>query len=431
VNITADCAKINHKLTVPSFMLRTHKIRLDPNVSQSVYLARACGTARFAWNWALARWQAQYAAHRANSLLPKPSEGALRRELNALKREQFPWMLEVTKCAPQEAIINLGKAYQNWFASLSGKRRGPKVRAPQFKKKGRRDSFKCSAGTFEVDGSRLRIPNLGWVSMRETLRFTGKLVSLTVSRTAHAWFAAVTVETDETPVRSESQAAVGVDLGLKALAMLSDGTAVAGPRALGSLLQRLRRLSRAHSRKQKGSANRRKSAQRLARLHWRIANVRSDALHQLTHRLTRDYGFIAIEDLNVAAMLRNRHLARPIADAGFGEFRRQLEYKAAQRGVRVEVVDRWFPSSKTCGDCASVNEALTLPDRFWVCRACGATHDRDVNAAKNILKEGLRQLTQTQVTVPGAGMSVCGEGSAGSGRKTRTKLASMKQTVQA
>jgi len=409
-------------------MLRTHKIRLNPNPTQASHLARACGVARFAWNWALARWQAQYEAHRANPALPKPSEGALRRELNALKRAEFQWMLEVTKCAPQEAIINLGTAYKNWFASLSGKRRGPKVRAPQFKKKGRRDSFKCSAGTFDIDACRIRIPNLGWVRMRETLRFSGRPVSVTVSRTADAWFAAITVETGDTPVRCESQAAVGVDLGIKALATLSDGTTVEGPKALAALLARLRRLSRAHSRKQRGSANRRKSAQRLARLHWRITNVRSNALHQLTHRLTATCGFVAIEDLNVKGMLGNRRLARQIADAGFGEFRRQLEYKAAQRGVVVEVVDRWYPSSKTCSVCGGVNETLTLSDRFWVCTACGATHDRDLNAARNILAEGIRSAT---LTVPGAGMSVCGEEGAGSSRKTRTKPASMKQTVQA
>ncbi|KWA83775.1 transposase [Burkholderia ubonensis] len=409
-------------------MLRTHKIRLVPTDAQVNHLARACGVARFAWNWALARWQAQYEAHRLNPALAKPNEGALRRELNALKRTEFPWMLEVTKCAPQEAIINLGKAYQNWFGSLSGKRRGPKVHAPQFKKKGQRDSFKCSAGTFDVDASRIRIPNLGWVRMRESLRFAGRPVSVTVSRTAHAWFAAITLETEDTPARCESQAAVGVDLGLKALATFSDGTEVQGPKALGTLLQRLRRLSRAHSRKEKGSANRRKSAQRLARLHWRISNVRQDALHKLTHRLTANYGFMAIEDLNVKGMLSNRRLARHIADAGFGEFRRQLEYKAAQRGTLVEVVDRWYPSSKRCSACGAIHEALTLADRAWGCGACGVVHDRDLNAARNLLAEGIR-LAAT-ISVPGAGMTVCGEEGSGSGRKTRTKPASMKQTVK-
>lgn len=395
-------------------MLRTHKIRLDPNGAQIVYLTRACGVARFAWNWALTEWKRQYDAHKADPSLPKPTEGALRRQLNTVKREQFPWMLEVTKCAPQEAIINLGTAYKNWFESLSGNRKGQKVRAPQFKKKGRRDSFKVSSGEFRVDGCRLRIPSLGWVRMRESLRFSGRPISLTVSRTAHAWFAAVTIDTDDVPAMSESQAVVGVDLGVKTLAVLSDGTVEAGPKALDALLARLRRLSRAHSRKQKGSANRRKSAQRLARLHWRIECRRNDALHKLTDRLTRDYSRIAVEDLNVRGMMANSRIARHIADACFGEFRRQLEYKAAQRGVTVVVVDRWFPSSKMCSACGAIKTDLTLADRRWTCADCGAEHDRDLNAAKNILAASYA-------------VSACRAEGAGSGRKIGTKPAAVKQ----
>lgn len=384
-------------------MLRVHKIRLDPTAAQAEHFARACGTARFAWNWALAEWQRQYTAHQLDATLPRPSEGALRKQLNAIKREQFPWMLEVTKSAPQEAIRALGRAYNNWFASLSGKRKGPKLRAPRFKKKFQHDAFKFDE-KFAVDGCRIRIPNLGWVRMRESLRFPGALKGATVTRTAHAWFVAILVDTDVLPERSKSHAVVGVDLGIKALATFSDGTpAVAGPKALSGLLQRLRRLSRAHSRKQKGSANRRKSAQRLARLHYRISCIRQNALHQLTHRLTRDYAVVCIEDLHVKGLLRNRKLARHIADAGLGEFRRQLEYKAAQRGVMVSVVDRWYPSSKTCSACGALNDGLALSERRWVC-TCGAEHDRDGNAAVNIEREGLRLLSAGLESItPGAG----------------------------
>lgn len=388
-------------------MLRVHKIRLVPNVAQESYFLRACGTSRFAWNWALTEWRRQYEAHKLDTAQPKPSEGALRKQLNAIKREQFPWMMEVTKCAPQEAIRALGTAYHNWFSSLSGKRKGLKVNAPRFKKKGQRDSFKFDE-KFAVDGPRIRIPNLGWVRMREPLRFRGSLKGATVSRTAHAWFVAILVDTDDIATRTESQRAVGIDVGVKALATLSDGSPpVLGPKALGVLLQRLRRLSRAHSRKQKGSTNRKKSAQRLARLHWRIACVRNDALHKLSDRLTRDYAWLAIEDLNVKGLLANRRLARHVGDAGFGELRRQLEYKAAQRGVQLVVVDRWYPSSKTCSECGTVNEALTLGDRHWVCTACGVKHDRDSNAAKNILAESIRLMA------PGAGVAVCGDVSSG------------------
>lgn len=396
-------------------MLRTHKIRLDPNRAQATYFVRACGTARFAWNWALNEWDRQYAAHKADSSCPKPSEAALRRQLNAIKREQFAWMFEVTKCAAQEAVINLGRAFKNWFDSMAGKRKGPKMGRPRLKKKGRHDSFKVSSGKFCVEGSRLCIPKLGWVRMRESLRFPGRAVSLTVSRTADAWFAAITVETDGAPARCESQAAVGVDLGVKTLAVFSDDRPdVAGPKAMAVLLGRLRRASRAHSRKAKGSANRRKSARQIGRLHWQISCRRSDALHKLTDLLTREYTWVAIEDLNVRGMMGRRNLARHIADAGFGEFRRQLEYKAAMRGVTVAVVSRWLPSSKTCSECAVVNEALALSDRRWTCAGCGAEHDRDKNAAKNILAASWA-------------VSACGADSSGPGRTTGTKLSASKQ----
>lgn len=415
----------------------THKIRLNPNQEQAVHLARACGVARFAWSWALAEWTKQYEAHKVDPSLPKPSSLSLCRQLNAIKREQFPWMLEVSKCAPERAIVNLGEAYKNWWSSLSGKRKGPKVQAPTFKKKGKcRDSFKLSVGQFgiktddESENSRLRIPNLGLVRMRESLRFSGKLVSCTVSRTAHCWYAAITVDTEDLPALCKSQAAVGVDLGVSTLATLSSGQTITGPKALGQLLQRLRRLGRAHSRKAKGSANRRKSAQRLARLHWRICNIRNDANHKMTHGLTRDHAWVAIEDLNVKGMLANGKLARHLADASFGEVRRQLQYKAAMRGVQLVMVDRFYPSSKTCSACGWVKQDLTLSERSWTCSSCGASHDRDLNAAKNILAQSLRDAhAQGQVdeTAVGQTVTACGEEGSGRRRKASVKPASAKQ----
>jgi putative transposase len=411
-------------------MLRSHKIRLNPNQAQAVYFAKACGTARFAWNWALAEWEPQYEAWKTDPSLPKPSEGSLRRQLNAVKREQFGWMLEVTKCAPQEAIIALGAAFKNWFDSLSGKRPGPKMGRPDFKKKGKcRDAFKIHGNVVSVEGCRIRIPLLGWVRMRESLRFGGQVKSCTVSRTANCWLISVTVQTDSTPVRTENQGAVGVDLGLSHLAVMSSGAKVEGPKALQLLLGRLKRLSRAHSRKIKGSANRKKSALRLARLHWRISNVRGDALHKLSHALTRDHDWVAIEDLNVKGMLGNQHLARHIADAGWAEFRRQLEYKALQRGVTLAVVERFFPSSKTCSDCDYVNQDLTLADRTWTCPCCRAVHDRDLNAAKNILKRSIADAMAAadKQTAGGAPGAACGEEGSGLRRKTKAKPASVKQ----
>lgn len=391
-------------------MIIAHKIALDPNNVQATYFARAAGTARFAYNWALAEWKRQYEAWNLDNSLPKPSQAALRRQLNAIKREQFPWMLEVTKNAPQMAIIQLGDAFKNFFAGRS--------RYPQFRKKGVHDRFTLTNDQFSIDGSRIRIPNLGWVRMCEPLRFTGKIMSATVSRVADRWFVSITVDTqNDLPLpKAENQGAVGVDLGVSALATLSTGETITGPRPHKALLNRLRRLSRSLSRKQKGSANRKKAKAKLARLHARIANIRADALHKLTSDLTSRFRTIGIEDLNVRGMVKNRHLSRSIADMGFFEFRRQLEYKSLRRGGQVVVAERFFASSKTCSACGHRLDALPLSVREWACPACGVIHDRDVNAATN-----LKNLAVSST------VSACGEEGAGRCLVAAVKPASVKQ----
>jgi putative transposase len=365
---------------------------------------------RFAYNWALAEWQRQYEAHKADASLPKPSQMALRRQLNSIKAEQFPWMLEVTKNAPQMAIIQLGAAFKNFFAG--------RAKYPKFRKKGLHDRFSLTNDQFGIDASRIRIPNLGWVRMRETLRFAGKILSATVSRVADRWFVSITVDIPDDLLRpkAENQGAVGVDLGVSALATLSTGESIAGPKAHKALLCRLQRLSRWLSRKVKGSENRKKAKVKLSRLHARIGNIRNDGLHQLTTNLTRRFHTISIEDLNVKGMVKNRHLSRAVSDMGFFEFRRKLDYKAAQRGGMIVVADRWYPSSKTCSGCGHKLETLTLSVREWTCPECGSIHDRDVNAAIN-----LKNLAVSST------VSACGEEGSGSGRKTRTKPASVKQ----
>ena len=401
-------------------MLRAHKIALDPNNAQATHLARACGVARFAYNWALAEWTRQYEAWKADNSLPRPNQMALRRQLNAIKRSEFPWMLEVTKCAPQLAIMQLGEAFRNFFAK--------RAKYPRFRKKGIHDRFSISNDQFQIEGRRIRIPNLGWVRMREALRFRGKIVSATISRVADRWFASICVSVSDTDhaaslnlrsiPQAESQGAVGVDLGVSALATLSTGEVISGPKALACLLPRLRRLSRSVARKQKGSANRKKARLKLARYYARIANIRADALHKLTTDLTRRFELIGIEDLNVKGMLSNRHLSRSVSDMGFFEFRRQLDYKARDTGSLVVMADRWFASSKTCSDCGWKLEELPLSVRSWTCPNCGAEHDRDVNAAKN-LKEYAVSST----------VSACGEEGSDQGRKFLVKPASMKQEV--
>ncbi len=394
-------------------MLIAHKIALDPNNVQATYLAKAAGTARFAYNWALAAWQKQYDAWKVDNNLPKPSQAALRRELNAIKREQFPWMLEVTKNAPQMAIIQLGEAFKNFFAG--------RARYPQFRKKGVNDRFSLTNDQFSIDSSRIRIPHLGWVRMRESLRFAGKIMSATISRVAGRWFVSITVDTQGLShlPKAENQGAVGVDLGVSELATLSTGESpVTGPKAHTALLKRLQRLSRSLSRKKKGSQNRKKAKAKTAKLHARISNIRKDALHQLTTDLTRRFHTVGIEDLNVQGMLGNHHLARCISDMSFFEFRRQLEYKAEMRGGMVVVADRWFASSKLCSVCGRKNEALRLSVREWACHECGTHHDRDLNAAINLKNYAVSST-----------VSACGEEGADPRRKTLVKPASVKQEV--
>ena len=434
-------------------MMIAHKIELAPNNRQATYFEKAAGCARKAYNWALAEWNRQYDAHRLDNSLPKPNEAALRKALNAIKREQFPWMYEVTKCAPQMAIKQLGQAFANYFAMLRKIKAGeikPQKRKkkrkdgkpdgyPCFRRKGLDDRFTVSNDQFSLDGSRIRIPNLGWVRMRERLRFAGKPMSATISKRGGRWFVSICVETEHSPRRpAENQGAGGADFGLKADVTLSTGEVIKGPKPHKALLVRMRRLSRSLSRKQRvtvevkqpdgttktvkrDSKNRAKAKLKLAKLHKRIADIRGDFIHKTTTELTRRFHTLGIEDLNVRGMMKNHHLARSIADVSFFEIRRQLEYKAAMRGAQIVVADQWFPSSKQCSACGYKMAEMSLKVRRWQCPCCAAEHDRDVNAAIN-LKNMAESLAAT----------ACGEVSAGLGcaeRRTQSETASMKQEV--
>jgi putative transposase len=275
------------------------------------------------------------------------------------------------------ARLQLGDAFKNFFAH--------RARYPTFRKKGRDDRFSLSNDQFRVEDKRIHIPKLGWVRMCERLRFAGHIVAATVSRSAGRWYASITVDSPDLRLpQAENQGVVGVDLGVSTLATLSTGETWNGPKALRSLLDRLRHLSRALSRKVNGSRNRAKAKARLAKLHARIGNVRRDSLHQLSTSITRRFHTIGIEDLNVKGMLSNSRLARAIADMGFYELRRQLEYKATWRGAKVVVAERWYPSSKTCCCCGYKLETLALGVRQWRCPVCGTEHERDLNAAINL-----------------------------------------------
>lgn len=388
----------------------THKIELKPNPLQEAWFRQCVGAARFAFNWALGEWQRQYAAGE------KPNEAALRRQFNAIKPVEFPWILDLPKSVPQQAIKNVGRGYQRFFKKQS--------KFPRFKKRGVHDAARLDngPGTFQCEGAKIRLPKIGWVRMRETLRFDGQPLSATLSREADRWFISIPVEINQPEPVCESQAAVGVDLGVSTAVTLSNGEKIDSPKPLKKALRRLKRLSRQHSRKQEGSNNRRKSARKLAKLHARIAHVRQDFLHKTTTDLVRRFGLIGIENLHVRGMMANPKRARAIADIGFYEFRRQLEYKAALSGGTIVVVDRWFPSSKTCSVCGVVAESMPLSVRNWTCVHCDADHDRDINAAKNIQRNAL-------ATASWAERQACGEEGADRSRKTSVKPASVKQEI--
>lgn len=366
---------------------RAHKIRLNPTPAQEQYFRQAAGNARFAWNWAVALLR-----EARNAGVNLPLVGDLKTVFNWIKREQFPFIMDTTKCAPEQAFADLKHALANYFNDIkkrkNGKRRkdGTCVGFPRFKsrKKGY-GSFYLSNDTFTVDGYWIKVPKLGWVNMTEPLRFQGKIMSARISERAGYWFVSIHVHLPDSP-RTAPVRVLGVDVGITALAGDSDGEMVENQKHLAAAHTKLRRLNRWLARKRKGSQNWHKAKRTLARLHLRIANLRADAIHKLTTRLAAKASVIALETLNVAGMLKNHTLARAIADAAFSEIVRQLRYKAG----RVVCVDPFYPSSKTCNACGHINRDLTLADRTWTCPACGGILDRDLNAARNIRDEGMR-----------------------------------------
>lgn len=384
-------------------VIRGQIIELKPNNKQATYFKKACGVARFAYNWALAEWQKQYQEDKTyresceqsnltvvESQLNLPNHGKINKLFNAIKREQFPFVLEITKCAPQIAIQQLGDAYKRFFKGES--------KHPQFRKKGEKDRFSLSNDVFKLKNENnqhlIQIPKLGWVRMKEGLRFQGKILSATISTRGERWFVSINIElSEEILPLPKIQQSVSLDLGITHLATLSDGTKFQAPKPLKTQLKKLRRLSRELSRKQKGSNNRAKAKAKLSRLYYRISNIRKDFLHKLTTELVRKFDVICLEDLNVKGMMKNRRLSRAIHDLGFYELKRQLIYKANQFGKTVKSVERFFPSSKTCSCCGFKLEKLLLSVRKWTCEKCGAEHDRDINASINILNFANKVLT--------------------------------------
>jgi putative transposase len=373
-------------------VLRAYKTELDLNNEQRRALGRHVGAARYAYNWGLAR---KIEAHEAGQRLPSAID--LHRELNELKKGELGWMYEVSKCAPQEALRDLDKAFDNFFRRLKNGELDPHKRrkdgqmegSPHFK------SRKRGLGSFRLTGSihvledSIQLPRLGQLRLHEKgyLPTSGvKILSATVSEKAGRWFVSVQVEEEIADPEATQGKPVGVDLGIKALATCSDGREFENPRALGKAQRRLKRQQRELERRQKGGRNRAKTRRKIARLHYRIGNIRKDTLNKATSAIVEAKPkpkVVVLEDLNVSGMLQNHHLALAIADVGLNEFRRQIVYKAAWNGVQVLVAPRFFPSSKMCHVCGCIKDDLSLAKREWQC-VCGVYHERDLNAAINL-----------------------------------------------
>jgi putative transposase len=393
---------------------RAYKTELDLTDRQVTACKQHAGAARWAYNWGLRVKQERYKATKKS-----PNAIALHQELNALKKTEVPWLYQVSKCAPQEALWNLDAAFSHFFRRCALKKQGKwkgKLGYPQFKtKKKGLGSFRLT-GRIVVSDKAIVLPRLGRLRLkeREYLPTSSEvqILSATVSEQAGHWYVSLQVE-EEQAVPENDGPVVGIDLGIKSLATLSDGEVIPNPRHFKRRLKKLKRLQRVVSRRHKGGKNRKKAVRRLAKLHRQIRNQRSSTLHQVTTRLAKTKSVLVIEDLYVSGMLKNHHLAQAIGDVGFSEFKRQLLYKASWYAARVLLADRWEPSSRRCSGCGWIDAELTLADRTFHCQQCGLVLDRDLNAAINLAKLA-GSLSDS--------LNACGADSAGSSRKPGVQL---------
>ena len=360
-------------------------------------MASHAGAARFAYNAGLAHVKEAL----DNGESPEWSHYSLLRWWNKSKDELAvnrdtgeAWWSHNSKEAYSMGLRSLAQGFSNWSKSRKGQRKGKRVGFPRFKSKSTTMRFAYSTGFTAPtanDPYGLKLSRIGRVHCMENVheRVNGAhVVRVSVSRRAGRWYASLTVEREPTAKLAPKRGAVGVDLGVKNLATLSDGTVIPNPRALGARLKALRKAQQALSRKVKGSVRREKAKKHVARLHARVADVRADAINKATTMIATTYSVVCIEDLHVAGMVKNHSLARSVSDAAFGEFRRQLEYKTARSGAALHVVDRWYRSSKTCSGCGEVKAKLSLSERTYRCDSCGLVLDRDLNAAINICVAG-------------------------------------------
>jgi putative transposase len=394
------------------FILQAFRFELDPNRKQRVLLAKSVGASRYVYNWGLEQSQREY-----ERLGKRPKLGEMQTRLVALKKSKCPWLYEVSAHIGQSALKDLNTAYERFFKGLKGE--GPKSGYPRFKRKGESDSARLYE--VELEERHIRLPMVGRVRMKETRSergFEGRVLSATIRRSADRWFVSLAVEREREitlpkPVKRTSDV-VGVDLGLKAAAVIHDGSKtrlIEPQQALRKNLAKLRRLDRQLARKQRGSRNREKAKRRRARLHYKVSCQRRDFLHQLSSSLVRTKSVIVLEDLHVRGMQANRHLALSISDAGFGELRRQLAYKSEWYGSTLVLADRFYPSSKTCSGCGVIKDTLSRGERIFKCDVCGLSLDRDENAAINLRRWSL--CCGGRATGGSPGSNACGDEGSG------------------
>lgn len=359
---------------------RAYRFRCYPSPEQEVILARTFGCARFAYNHMLRlRTDAWFKEQK------RIDYHATSAALTALKKQpEFVWLNEVSSVPVQQALRHLQTAFANFFAK--------RARYPSFKRKDGPQSAEYTTSAFKWDGKALKLAKMGTpldVRFSRTIPRAAKVTTVTVSKDAAGRYFVSMLCDDAVEPKAEAAGKVGIDLGLTHFAILSSGEKVAAPNTFRKHEAKLAKLQRRLAKKQKGSARRAKAKRKVARLHAKVADARRDFLHKLSTRLINENQVIAIESLAVSNMQKNRCLAKSISDASWSEFVRQLEYKAQWYGRTLIGIDRWYPSSKRCSDCGHTVSKLPLSVREWVCPECGTIHDRDINAARNVLAAGL------------------------------------------
>jgi putative transposase len=364
--------------------MKSIKIRLELNNKQVTLANKHAGVARYAYNWgkSVCDLAIQNKEHR-------PTAIDLHKKFVAEEKSIKPWLYEVSKCSPQQGLRNLDEAYKRTFKIKSSK-------YPKFKKKGQHDSFYLE-GSIRVNENKIKVPKFGWLKCSEILP-NCEIKNVVISKTANQWFVAFKIPYIP-EITNKTNGIIGVDLGIKTLAVLSDGLVFEAVKPYKKNKHKLKILQRKLSKKQKESNNRKKVCIKVAKLHYKIANIRKDTTHKLTTYLTKNHSKICIEDLNVNGMSKNHKLASAILDGGFSEFRRQLEYKCQWYGSTLTIIDRFYPSSKTCSGCGNVKKELKLSEREYVCDNCGLIIDRDLNAAINLKNKSV-SYTESACGVP-------------------------------